>query len=356
VGAPPFRGLGGRPPAGALARSLAARCEDVLPGILADCRFDPAEARGHGQDGALWVVALRGAKRGVALCTSEPDRSGDMLALVAEALCGGDTRAAYAWALERCHGVVAPPAASVERRVADDAAEAETRRRRALAKYLSARASIAGTPAANYLAGRGLTDAVTLAALRFAPDCYYGGRAPAIEAYPALVAPVIEPTTRRFLAAHCTYLARRAGGWGKVAREPARKAWGGYRGGIIPLRRGASGKPLRDAPEEELLIGEGIETVLSAAVMRPELRAAAAIACGNFADIALPAQFVGVVLVQDRDGEHPGVKRACERAVDRWLHEGRAVTVLKPPPGHSDFNAWLQALNTETADEKRAWR
>lgn len=348
--AEPFRGVGNRPSAGELARSLAHRLEDILPSILADCRIEPGEARGHGQDGALWVVARNGAKRGVALCASEPDRSGDMFALVTEALHGGDRRAAYAWALERCAGIAAPPAPAVERQVAEAAARDDRMRRGGMAKYLQARASIADTPAGSYLLGRGLSDPAILGGgLRFAPDCYYCGLGALAEHYPALVAPVINPKTRSWLAAHCTYLQRDSGQWKKLRRIPARKVWGRYAGGVIPLLRGASGKRLRHAPEEGVLLGEGIENTLSGAVLRPELRALAAVAIGNFAAIALPENFTFVVLVQDRDGENEGSRRARERAIDRWLHEGRGVEVLKPPAGYEDMNAWLQAVSGETS-------
>ena len=346
--AEPFRGIGDRPSAGQLARGLTERLEDVLPAILAGCKIDRSEARGHGQDGALWVVARAGSKRGVALCASDPDRSGDMFTLVTEALHGGDRRAAYAWALERCAGIAAAPAPDVARQVAEAADRDDRQRRGALAKYLQGRASIADTPAGAYLLGRGLTDLAILGGgLRFNPDCYYCGLGPMVESYPAMVAPVINPTDRSWLAAHCTYLQRYAGAWRKLRRDPARKVWGRYAGGVIPLLRGASGKRLRHAPEEGVLIGEGIENTLSGAVLRPELRAFAAVAIGNFAAITLPENFSFVVLVQDRDGENEGSRRARERAIDRWLNEGRGVEVMKPPEGHADMNAWLQAVSGE---------
>lgn len=337
----PFRGLGGRVPASVLARALADRLEDVVPLVLSGHKIDAAEARGHGQDGALWVVARRGSKRGVCLCATESERSGDMLTMVAHALHGGSLAQAYAWAAQHVGGAVPAPAPAVQRSEADSADEAEIRRKRALARYLRASSRIRATPVEAYLAGRGITELP--GGLRFSADCYYAGRDPAVEAYPAMLAPVIEPISRQFLACHCTYLTPHLGTWRKIAHRHARKCWGPVKGGLIPLRRGASNKPIAQAPEEALLIGEGIENVLSAAVMWPELRAAAGVAIGNLADIALPEQLIEIKLVMDRDGENPATKRAIDRAVNRWLHEGRAVTTERPPPGHEDFNAWLQA-------------
>jgi hypothetical protein len=93
------------------------------------------------------------------------------------------------------------------------------------------------------------------------------------------------------MAAHCTYLAIAPDGVRKLNRRPAKKVWGRYAGGLIPLTRGASNKPLRDAPDDDgCLIAEGIENALAAAWLRPELRAFAGVAVGNLAAIALPEQ------------------------------------------------------------------
>ena len=72
---PGFRGSG--PSAGELSRRLADDIERVAEAVLADCRRDGTELRGHGADGALWVVETRGRKRGLALNAADPDRSGD---------------------------------------------------------------------------------------------------------------------------------------------------------------------------------------------------------------------------------------------------------------------------------------
>lgn len=347
---------GFHPSAGELSRRLADDIERVAEALLADCRREGSELRGHGADGALWVVETRGRKRGVALCAADLDRSGDAFAFVANARFAGDTRAAYAWAVawfgETSGGMArhptaptAPPAGGPPE--TDDAEQDERRRRRSLFRYLSADKSIAGTPAEAYLAGRGLACALPLLskALRFAPACFYSHELPEL---PALVAPVIEPSSRKFMAAHCTYLAIAPDGVRKLNRRPAKKVWGRYAGGLIPLTRGFSNKPLKHAPEDDgCLIAEGIENALAAAWLRPELRAFSGVAVGNLAAIALPEQMATVVLVCDRDGENDGVTRARERAVNRWLHEGRGIEFLRPPEGHKDMAAWLEAMLAE---------
>jgi hypothetical protein len=350
-----FHGKG--PSAGELSRRLAADIERVAEAVLPDCRRDGSDLKGHGADGALWAVATRGRARGLALCVPDPDRSGDALAFVARARFAGDTRAAYAWALAwfgETSGGMARHAASPAGPPADpgetgegEAEQDDRRRRRSLFRYLSAEKSILGTPAEAYLAGRGLARALPLLskALRFAPACFYSPELPEL---PALVAPIIEPSSRKFMAAHCTYLAIAPDGVRKLNRRPAKKVWGRYAGGLIPLTRGASNKPLRDAPDDDgCLIAEGIENALAAAWLRPELRAFAGVAVGNLAAIALPEQMASVVLVCDRDGENDGVTRARERAVNRWLQEGRGVEFLRPFEGHKDMAAWLEATLAE---------
>jgi len=346
----PFHGIGGRPSAAELARRAAAEIEAVVEAVLPDCRREGGELRGHGNDGALWVVETRGAKRGVALCASEPERSGDPLTLIAEALYGGGRREAYGWLLARYGDAAAAPEArprqapSCER----EAANLERRRRRAFASYLDAE-PIAGTPADDYLAGRGIPpEFYRRSGLRYAPASFY---APGIE-LPAMVAPVLDLIERRLVAVHRTYLAPRdGGGWTKTARIPARKCWAPFKGGAIPLGRGASGKRLRDAPDDDgCLIAEGIENALSAAFLRPELRVFAAVSSGNIPALVLPPTMASVLLVQDRDGENRAVAEAYARAIDRWLHEGRGVETMRPPGGHADMNAWLQATLQQTGE------
>ena len=359
----PVGGFQGRgPSAHDLARRLADDIERVADAVLADCRRDGSELRGHGDDGALWVVETRGRKRGVALCAHDPDRSGDSFTLVAQARCGGDTRAAYAWALAWFGEAGATASGPARHRDSsglshgaghrattreEEAEQDERRRRRSLFRYLSAEKSIVGTPAEAYLAGRGLGVALPLLsrALRFAPGCFYSYELPEL---PAMVAPIIEPSSRKFMAAHCTYLAIAPDGVRKLNRRPAKKVWGRYEGGVIPLTRGASGKPLKEAPNDDsCLVAEGIENALAGAWLRPELRAFAGVAAGNLGNIALPEQMATVVLACDRDGENDGVARARERAVNRWLHEGRGVEFLRPSEGHEDLCAWMAAILAE---------
>ena len=112
-------------------------------------------------------------------------------------------------------------------------------------------------------------------------------------------------------------------------------------GGAIRLWRGASGKPLRDAPDGEVVvIGEGIETCLSIALACPELRVLCAVSLVNLGRVALPEQVRRVILAADND-EKPGARAGFLRALEEMAKTGREVRVARSPVG-KDFNDCLQ--------------
>jgi hypothetical protein len=339
--AAPFAGKG--PTAGELSRRLGADIERVAEAVLGELRRTGSELIGRGRDGGKWIIETRGAKRGLALCAAQPEKSGDPLTMIAHAAHGGDMRAAYRWALAwlgEAHRAATPPPTAPAARppVSPDKA-----RKAALARFLAG-TPWQGTPAEAYLRGRALAPALDGIgrALRFTPGTWHSAAAPSM---PAMLAAIIEPTSRKFMAVHCTYLQPEGAGWRKARLDPPKKVFAPYAGGVIPLTRGASGRPLATAPEDDAcLIAEGIENALAAHFLRPELRAFAAVAVGNLAAIALPESMASVDLVCDRDGENDAVMRARNRATDRWLGEGRAVQLLRPPAGYQDFADWLAAV------------
>jgi Toprim domain len=161
--------------------------------------------------------------------------------------------------------------------------------------------------------------------------------------FDAMVAIIIHPSTGRFLGIHATYLECLDGVWRKANVTPQKITFGPIRGGIIPLTRGATGLLIRQACGEELLLGEGIENCLSAALLFPELRCWSSTSVGNLLAIAIPRQFRRIRLIRDRDGKNEGVRSTRKEAIARWLNEGRNVRFLDPPPGFKDLNDWWRA-------------
>lgn len=352
---------GGRVPAPVIAAQLAQRCEDLVRELFPDAKPHGAELRWHGRGGAACSMVMRGGKRGIWCNWTDDREAGDALELVHFSLFPDETgrRESIQWAA-RWLGIDVTLAADPDRvlqmrRLAVEAlarakqqtkAAAEQRRRRAIAMYLDEGRSqpVPLTPEiASYLKHRGI-DLDELAsvprALRFSPGIAYDRNL----VLPAMLAPVVSPETGQQIAVHATFLHQGDdGGWRKARVDPAKKCYGGYSGGVIPLLRGRSGKPLAKAPEgDAAVIGEGIENSLAASLYcDDEPRVLACVSVGNLPRVALPPTIKTVYLALDRDGENEGVRRARNAAKQRFLSEGRTVETLKPREGVKDFSDML---------------
>lgn len=181
---------------------------------------------------------------------------------------------------------------------------------------------VQGSNAERYLAGRALP-LPDGGALRFLPDVRHptGARAGAMIA----LATDGAGTGR---AIHRTYLA--PGGAGKAALDPPRATLGPIGGRVARLCRWTAGP---------LVIGEGIETSLSAGLLTG-LPAWAALSAVNMRAVPLPDDCREVVIAADNDP--PGQKWAWA-AADAFMAQGRAVEVLTPAMAGQDFNDLLQA-------------
>lgn len=121
-----------------------------------------------------------------------------------------------------------------------------------------------GTIAETYLRARGLCGrplTAALAVLRFHPECPWGDIAGVYVHAPAMVCRAMGPAGP-LEGVHCTYL--KPDGSGKTARSPAKRMWGPQRDG--------EGRPggvfLRGPrPQAPILVGEGLESTLSAAML-----------------------------------------------------------------------------------------
>ncbi len=164
------------------------------------------------------------------------------------------------------------------------------------------------------------------------------------------------------MAAHRTFLERDASGrWRKRGdvdpdiRE-SKYALGHYAGAAVNVWRGRSGKPLAEAPDDDIVvITEGLEDALSvafayqaAAPRTPEgaiqyagPRVLCAISIANLANVALPPKIRDVRLAIDNDGDNPQAARQVERAVEAFDRQGRAVRLIRAPAGAKDLNAAL---------------
>ena len=122
---------------------------------------------------------------------------------------------------------------------------------------------------------------------------------------------------------------------GRPAKAPVaqpRKALGRVHGRAVrfgaPAGNGAT-----------LLVGEGIETVLSLAAAVPGVHAAAALSAGSLAAFVPPPGVAHLLIACDRDAAG---RRAAAGLEARAMAQGIAATVLVP--AHGDFNDDLAAL------------
>jgi hypothetical protein len=130
------------------------------------------------------------------------------------------------------------------------------------------------------------------------------------------------------VAIHRTFLA--ADGASKAPVSQPKMMLGPCRGGAVQL----------GTPTNGLMVGEGIETCLSA--MQASSRAAwAALSTSGLRSLALPPAIQKVIILAD--GDEPG-EAAARAAGSRWVQEGRSVRIARAPRG-LDFN---DLLNTET--------
>lgn len=299
-----------------------------------------------GREGRGLSVCLSGAKQGV-WAEFSAGLAGDPLDLIAQAKCGGDKGEALKWArgwlgLSNEGARTAAPPPPPPPRV-DHAAEAQKRRQRG-ARLFGEALPWPGTPVESYLAGRAIPRAALAhvpKALRYHAELFcYERQKPA----PAMLACIMRGS--RMIGLHQTWIDRGADGvWRKAAIDHAKKSLGSMSGGYIPLARGASGKPLSQAPAgDTVALCEGIEDGLTIALECPEWRVLATINSGNLGAIDLPETVAEVVLCCDRDGENPAVARAVEQAMIRYGREGRTVRLVRPPEGFKDFNDWRRAM------------
>jgi hypothetical protein len=172
-----------------------------------------------------------------------------------------------------------------------------------------------GTPVHTYLKARGITCPIPLA-IRFHPNLR---QRPGIF-LPAMVALVTRGMDGEPVAIHRTFLT--ADGE-KAWCLPNRKVLGPCRGGAVRLSEAS----------DSVMVGEGIETCLSAMQATGRPTWAALSAPGLFA-LDLPEHIRDVVILAD--GDDPGEK-AANHAASRWVREGRRVAIARPPQD-LDFN------------------
>jgi hypothetical protein len=196
----------------------------------------------------------------------------------------------------------------------------------AAARLFAASVPVPGTLAESYLRSRGITLGGKTSALRFHPKCWHRdeGQTKSIPR-PALIAAFTDGAGV-LQGVHRTWLA--PDGQGKAAVETQRRVMGHLLGNAIRLT------PCDDI----LVVGEGIETMLSVREAAPGLPVWAALSSGHLGAVLLPKGLRCLYIAIDRD---PAGQRAAERLTARANEVGITVRVFEPRLG--DFNDDLRA-------------
>jgi hypothetical protein len=198
--------------------------------------------------------------------------------------------------------------------------------RNAAARLFAASVPVAGTLGDTYLRSRGITQMAASEALRFHPKCWHreeGQTKPVPR--PAMIAAVTNGAGA-LQGAHRTWLA--PDGHGKASVETPRRAMGHLLGNAVRL-----------TPHDDILVvGEGIETMLSLVEVAPGLPVWAALSSGHLGAVLLPEGLQRLYIAIDRD---PAGARAAERLSVRATEVGIVCHVIEPRLG--DFNDDLRA-------------
>jgi len=322
-------------PAAVLARHLAAHAEGVCR------RYLPSGRRAghywlvgdvHNSGGRSLYVRLDGLPSGRGAAGKWTDAAtgehGDLLDLI-RLRCGFDS---LGEAMDEARSFLALPCptgapehqAAYRRRSTSEAAR----------RLFLAGRPIAGTPAAAYLRARGIT-ALDMPALRFHPRVSYRDHDQAPPRRQPAMLGAITDLDGRITGVNRTWL--------DVARlrvadlDAPRKVLG------VLLGHGIRFGPAAD----RLLVGEGIETVLSLKTVLPAWPMVSALTANHLAALILPSDLTQLVIARDRDAA--GARAA---AVLRERAETRGIAIRDLVPCLADFNDDLRRFGPARLGEQ----
>ena len=240
-------------------------------------------------------------------------------------------------------------------RTARAAADLARDRRRAFGMWAHAE-EISGTRVELYLEARGIRVAELPrgprggerlpSVLRFIKQHDHVDARGVKTAWPCMIAGCVDYANAPFAigAVHRTWL--RHDGGDKAPVEPARKCWPAFAGLVIPLWRGGSnlsvGEAIGAGLRETLVITEGIEDGLTAALARPDLRVWAAISLNNIGNVPLPECIDSVLVHQQSDWHSRQAIEAFEHAIAELAAQGRPVSTFRAFGEAKDINEMVK--------------
>ena len=318
----------------ALAAALAERAEEVCRRYLPNGR----------RSGRYWTVGdINGTKGRSMWVRLEPPgvpgrwtdaatgEHGDLLDIVRHHVRSDS----WGIAMEEARAFLGLPRAPVP--TAGDPASRSDRTETARRLWRACR-DISGTHAAAYLRARGI-ERFRFGALRFHPELWYRDGT-GMRSYPGLVA-AITTSEGELSGVHRTWLDPQARD--KAPLPEPRKALGPMYGNAVSLG------PMPPKRGKPLVVGEGIESVLSVLTALTELSGAAALSSSSLAAFSPPPGLERLIVARDNDAAG---ESASDRLRMRCRELGIATTVLVPERG--DFNDDLIAIGAVALRERLA--
>lgn len=207
------------------------------------------------------------------------------------------------------------------------------RAQRAACRLFGLAGPLAGSVGEAYLHARGLAPLRFYDALRCHPNCFYRPARTDAEdvprAWPALIASVTDLAGRQ-TGAHRTWLDGEA--LGKAPIATPRRAMGALLGHGVRL----------GTASDVMAAGEGLETVLSLAVVAPNLPLVAALSSAHLAALLLPAGLRRLYIVVDPDRAGRAAAIALAQRASAAGIEARSLT-----PSKGDLNDDLRRLGRD---------
>lgn len=259
----------------------------------------------------------------------EADEGGGVVDLVVRECALPSREAAFNWLrTERYLDARTPMPSKKKEQPAQEARAAASRLDYAMDIW---RFSVSGanTPVETYLKSRAIMIAVP-GRLHYAAALPHKNSG---QTWPAMIALVTRGVDDAPIAIHRTWLAR--DGAGKAPVEPNKMGLGSWRGGAVKFA----------PPAAHLLVGEGIETCLSA-MQVTGIGAWAALSTSGLMNLELPPEVRRITVLADHDpvnkktGTRPG-EAAARAAAARWKRQGRDARIAVPPEEGTDFNDML---------------
>ena len=138
--------------------------------------------------------------------------------------------------------------------------------------------------------------------------------------FPALIAKVIGAAEACF---QFTYLSADGKGKAAIDKEDQRRTLGSNKGGVVLLTDDIQ-------PGATLLVGEGVESVVSA-MQASGLPGVAVLGIGGLANVEFSPDVVEIVLLGENDDAS---RKAIDKAAPALVEKGLRVRVAQPPHGY----------------------